>query len=63
MFCPAGPLIEELIESGVAVDAEITVEIIEAIFQKSSPMHDGAILVEGAPISPAGPPYKSTTPS
>ncbi len=38
--------IHELVESGVNVDADITTEIIEAIFQKWSPMHDGAILVE-----------------
>jgi uncharacterized protein (TIGR00159 family) len=45
--------IHELVESGVNVDADITTEIIEAIFQKSSPMHDGAILVEGNRITRA----------
>jgi uncharacterized protein (TIGR00159 family) len=45
--------IHELVESGVPVDAEITTEIIEAIFQKSSPMHDGAIVVEGNRITRA----------
>jgi uncharacterized protein (TIGR00159 family) len=50
---PGEDSIEELIESGITVDSEITVEMIEAIFQKSSPMHDGAIVVEGNRITKA----------
>ena len=50
---PGRDSIEELMESGVILDSEITVEIVEAIFQKSSPMHDGAILVEGDRITKA----------
>jgi diadenylate cyclase len=50
---PGQDSIHELVESGVNVDAEVTAEIIEAIFQKSSPIHDGAILVEGNRITRA----------
>jgi len=38
--------VKELIEGGVQIGAEVTREIIEAIFQKQSPIHDGAILIE-----------------
>jgi diadenylate cyclase len=50
---PGQDSIHELVESGIGVDAEITAEIIVAIFQKSSPIHDGAILVEGNRITRA----------
>src|SRR5262245_26915702 len=45
--------IQELVEGGVALGAEITREIIEAIFQKSSPVHDGAIVIEADRITKA----------
>jgi uncharacterized protein (TIGR00159 family) len=38
--------VREVVEGGVTLGAEITREIIEAIFQKASPLHDGAILIE-----------------
>jgi diadenylate cyclase len=37
----------ELTEGGVAIDAAISCELVEAIFQKLSPLHDGAALIEG----------------
>lgn len=42
---PGQDSIHELVESGVTVDAKITADIVETIFQKCSPLHDGAILV------------------
>jgi uncharacterized protein (TIGR00159 family) len=45
--------IDELVDGGIALGAEITPEIIQAIFQKSSPLHDGAILIEGDRITRA----------
>jgi uncharacterized protein (TIGR00159 family) len=39
--------IGELIEGGVAIDAAISSELLEAIFEKLSPLHDGAAILEG----------------
>ena len=39
--------IGELIEGGVRIGAAITAELMEAIFQKHSPLHDGAAIIEG----------------
>lgn len=39
--------IGELLEGGVAIDAQISPELLEAIFQKPSPLHDGAVIIEG----------------
>ena len=37
----------ELIEGGVAIGATVSRELLEAIFQKVSPLHDGAVIIEG----------------
>ena len=37
--------VAELVSDGIAVDAAISPEILEAIFQKTSPVHDGAVIV------------------
>ncbi len=37
----------ELIGDGVTLDAAVSREILEAIFQKTSPVHDGAVVVRG----------------
>ena len=39
--------INELIEGGVAIGATVSSELLEAIFQKLSPLHDGAAIIEG----------------
>jgi uncharacterized protein (TIGR00159 family) len=39
--------ISELIEGGVAIGAAVSSELLEAIFQKLSPLHDGAAIIEG----------------
>jgi diadenylate cyclase len=39
--------ISELIEGGIAIGAAITPELLEAIFQKLSPLHDGAVIIQG----------------
>jgi diadenylate cyclase len=44
----------ELISGGVTVGAEITPELLLAIFRKESPLHDGAVIVEGNRIARAG---------
>lgn len=46
--------IGELLEGGTILGADISQPLIEAIFQKTSPLHDGAVVVEGARIAQAG---------
>ena len=44
----------DLIEAGVPVDAQISKELLSSIFQPSSPMHDGAVIVREGRVSSAG---------
>lgn len=37
----------ELVSGGITLDASVSPEILEAIFQKTSPVHDGAVVVRG----------------
>ncbi len=45
--------IAELVDGGVPVGADISRQILEAIFQKVSPLHDGAVVIEGDRIKKA----------
>jgi uncharacterized protein (TIGR00159 family) len=45
--------IGELLEGGSSVDADISSKLLRAIFQKESPLHDGAVIVERGRISKA----------
>jgi uncharacterized protein (TIGR00159 family) len=49
-----GASIAELIQGGTRLGAEVSRELIEAIFQKTSPLHDGAVIVEAGAITRAG---------
>lgn len=44
----------EIVETGTKLDAEITKELIENIFYKGSPLHDGAAIVRGDKLLAAG---------
>ena len=44
----------DLIEAGVSVDAQISKELLTSIFQPSSPMHDGAVVIQEGRVSSAG---------
>ncbi|MBJ22414.1 MAG: TIGR00159 family protein [bacterium] len=44
----------DLIEAGVPVDAQLSKELLASIFQPSSPMHDGAVVVQEGRVSSAG---------
>jgi diadenylate cyclase len=46
--------IDELTEGGVVLHAAISVELLMAIFQKLSPLHDGAVILEGNQLAKAG---------
>lgn len=45
--------LSEYIESGVEIDGKITKDLILAIFQKDSPLHDGAIIIQNGVIASA----------
>jgi diadenylate cyclase len=42
--------INELLEGGITLGADISSEVLQAIFQKLSPLHDGAAIIEGDKI-------------
>jgi len=46
--------IGNLVSNGIRIDAEVSQGLIEAIFRKDSPIHDGAVLIEGERIAYAG---------
>jgi uncharacterized protein (TIGR00159 family) len=46
--------IAELLDGGLALEAEISSQLLEAIFQKASPLHDGAVIIKGNRIAQAG---------
>ena len=46
--------LKELTSGGIAMGADMSPEILTAIFQKYSPVHDGAVLIEANRISRAG---------
>jgi diadenylate cyclase len=41
------------IESGIPLDARLTYDLLVSIFQASSPLHDGAVIVQGDRIAAA----------
>jgi diadenylate cyclase len=45
--------LREYVESGVALDARLSVDLLLAIFHKSSPLHDGAVIVRDLVIEGA----------
>jgi diadenylate cyclase len=46
--------VAELITGGVAIAARISPELLRAVFQKDSPIHDGAVIVDGDQMTQAG---------
>ncbi|MHA7839047.1 MAG: diadenylate cyclase CdaA [bacterium] len=44
----------DLIEAGVSVDAQLSKDLLTSIFQPSSPMHDGAVVIQEGRIASAG---------
>jgi diadenylate cyclase len=49
-----GNLPEGIIESGTIVNADITSQMVEAVFYPKAPLHDGAMVIEGSKIHAAG---------
>jgi uncharacterized protein (TIGR00159 family) len=46
--------VAELVTGGVAIAARISPELLQALFQKNSPLHDGAVIVDGDQMTQAG---------
>jgi uncharacterized protein (TIGR00159 family) len=46
--------LDDLIEAGVSLDANVTKELLTSIFLPYSPLHDGAVVVKGGRIAFAG---------
>jgi uncharacterized protein (TIGR00159 family) len=44
----------ELTTQGIVLNSQVSSEILEAIFQKQSPVHDGAVIIDGDRIARAG---------
>ena len=49
-----GSLPKQVLQSGVAIDAEISTQLIEGIFFPKAPLHDGAMIIHGHKIQAAG---------
>jgi len=41
------------IESGIVLDAKLTYDLVVSIFQRTSPLHDGAVIVQGDRVAAA----------
>jgi diadenylate cyclase len=46
--------LDNIVEDGVIVDAQLSRKLLLSIFLKESPLHDGAVIVEGDRIKAAG---------
>jgi diadenylate cyclase len=46
--------VAELVQGGTPLGAEVSRDLIEAIFQKTSPLHDGAVIAAGNVLQRAG---------
>jgi diadenylate cyclase len=46
--------LSELVTPGIVLDGQLSAEMLEAIFRKDSPVHDGAAIVEGDVIARVG---------
>jgi diadenylate cyclase len=42
------------IESGIPLDAKLSYDLLVSIFRPGSPLHDGAVIVEGSRVAAAG---------
>jgi uncharacterized protein (TIGR00159 family) len=46
--------VAEVVQSGTSLAAEVSPDLLEAIFQKTSPLHDGAAIIRGNTLLRAG---------
>lgn len=53
--------LEDYIETGIKMDSEVSSELIKTIFQYGTPMHDGAVIIQGVKIACAATYFPPTT--
>lgn len=46
--------LEDIIADSIVIDSEVTIELLQAIFNTKAPTHDGAIIIKGGRIACAG---------
>jgi len=49
-----GNIPDQILDSGVALDSDISSELIESVFFPKTPLHDGAMIINGTKIVAAG---------
>lgn len=49
-----GNIPEQIIDSGVRLDSDISSELVESVFFPKTPLHDGAMIINGTKIVAAG---------
>jgi diadenylate cyclase len=53
VLAPSSEMIEGISQSGVPLEANITEQLIESIFNKESPLHDGAVVIARGKVQAA----------
>ena len=53
--------LQDYIETGISMDAEVSSELLGTIFQYGTPMHDGAVIIQGVKIACAAAYFPPTT--
>lgn len=56
-----GTDLNEYIDNGVVIDAEVKKELLRSIFVPSTPLHDGAVIIQGSKIACASTYFPPTT--
>lgn len=56
-----GQSLEDYAQTGTAMDSDVTTELLETIFQYGTPMHDGAVIIEGDKLAAAAAYLPSTS--
>lgn len=46
--------LQTFIESGIPLDAKLSYDLLVSIFRPGSPLHDGAVIIEGSRVAAAG---------
>ena len=54
MVFSTGSEVEDYVHSGVRLEAEISNQLLESIFNKDSPLHDGAVIIADGKVMSAG---------
>ncbi|MCF0258872.1 MAG: TIGR00159 family protein [Erysipelotrichaceae bacterium] len=56
-----GQSLQDYEKTGIPMDSDVTTELLETIFQYGTPMHDGAVIIEGDKVACAAAYFPTTT--